>query len=69
VAYGFDVRRLDRILAMCDPANHASRRVMQKLGMVHLGEMVVGATTQVVELHELTPARWAGAGASFPDAE
>lgn len=67
--YGFDVLRLDRILAMCDPANHASRRVMQRLGMTYLRSLDVPGSTKVVEVHELTSADRASAGAVFPDGQ
>jgi RimJ/RimL family protein N-acetyltransferase len=35
MAYGFEVLRLDELLAFTVPANLASRRVMQRLGMRH----------------------------------
>jgi RimJ/RimL family protein N-acetyltransferase len=37
VRYGFDDLRLDRIVGVCDPQNHASFRVLQKTGLVHEG--------------------------------
>ena len=33
MAFGFEVLRLDRVWAGCDPDNHASARVLEKLGM------------------------------------
>lgn len=57
--HGFDVLGLDRIIALCDPANHASRRVMQKLGMVYVEDVEVPLrAAQVVEVHEITRAAW-----------
>lgn len=38
--YGFDALKLHRIIATCDPANAASRRVLEKLGMRHEGTFV-----------------------------
>jgi [ribosomal protein S5]-alanine N-acetyltransferase len=35
--YAFAKRRLNRIEATCMPANAGSRRVLEKLGMVHEG--------------------------------
>jgi [ribosomal protein S5]-alanine N-acetyltransferase len=33
VAHAFDVLGVDRVVAQVEPANHASRRVLEKLGM------------------------------------
>lgn len=33
LAYGFDILKLDRIIALAKPNNVASRRVMEKKGM------------------------------------
>jgi ribosomal-protein-alanine N-acetyltransferase len=35
--YGFETLKLAEIIALAFPANHASQRVMQKLGMIHEG--------------------------------
>ena len=37
VAYGFERLRLPRVVGICDPANHASRRVLEKAGMTYQG--------------------------------
>ena len=37
VRYGFREARLDRIVAVTDPGNHASRRVLEKAGLTYLG--------------------------------
>lgn len=36
--YGFDECDLDRIIAVTEPGNAASRRVLTKIGMMHLGQ-------------------------------
>jgi RimJ/RimL family protein N-acetyltransferase len=33
--FGFDVLQLDEIVALTNPTNHRSRRVMEKIGMVY----------------------------------
>lgn len=38
LAYAFDVLRLDEIVSFTVPANLASRRVMEKIGMSHRPE-------------------------------
>ena len=38
VAIGFDTLRLDEIVSFTVPANHRSRRVMERLGMSHSAE-------------------------------
>jgi RimJ/RimL family protein N-acetyltransferase len=39
VAFGFDELRLHRIFATCDPANAASARVLEKVGMRREGQL------------------------------
>ena len=38
IAYGFDELRLPRVVATIDEANHASIRIVKKLGMKRIGE-------------------------------
>jgi len=40
LAYGFEVSKLERIVAIAQPANRASIRVMEKIGMRYEREMV-----------------------------
>jgi ribosomal-protein-alanine N-acetyltransferase len=49
VAYGFDQLNLHRIFATCDPANVASERVLQKVGMKREGHL---------REHKLAKGRW-----------
>jgi RimJ/RimL family protein N-acetyltransferase len=44
--FGFDELRLHRIWADCDPANVASVRVLQKLGMRREGHLIENAWTK-----------------------
>lgn len=37
LAYGFEILKLDRIIALSKPENTASRRVIEKVGMRYLG--------------------------------
>lgn len=43
--YGFDVRDLDHIIAAAFVDNVASRRVLEKIGMIYTGEMVFAGRT------------------------
>jgi len=51
--FGFEGLGLDRIVARCNPENHASEKVMQKLGMRHLRDMPRGNTEGVARLYEI----------------
>lgn len=39
LAHAFDVLALHRVAATCDPANHASRRVLEKAGLNYEGHL------------------------------
>jgi len=56
--YGFDELALDRIIAICMPANVASRRVMAKLGMVQVSTARDTERDIDVEIHEIAGATW-----------
>lgn len=54
MSYGFEVARLDRIVAIAQPANRASLRVMEKLGMRFEKE----AKPRGFDVHLYAIARW-----------
>jgi len=56
-AYAFETLGLDRLIAVSDPENLASRRVLVKAGFEERGETDRYYETMCV-LFELTPARW-----------
>nr|WP_314545339.1 GNAT family N-acetyltransferase [uncultured Massilia sp.] len=56
VHYGFEVLAAPRLCAIRDPGNDASRRVMDKLGMRHVGMQVWNG--EAVPVHELARAEW-----------
>lgn len=53
VRHAFEVRGLDALLAGHNPENHASRRVLEKLGFVHLRDELFEGTGMVHPLYEL----------------
>lgn len=59
VQWGFEERRLDRIVAVATPENAASRRVMEKLGMRYEGVRPVYGQDSVY--YSLTPDAFARA--------
>jgi ribosomal-protein-alanine N-acetyltransferase len=57
--YAFDVLELDELLASTDPPNHASIRVMERLGMRFLE--AARAAGQPIVFYRITRAAWARA--------
>ena len=53
LAYGFEVVGLDRIIARYDPANVASGRVMEKLGMRHVDDLSTSGHSSVLRVCEI----------------
>lgn len=52
--FAFEDRGLDHLVSIRHPDNHASRRVMEKLGLRHAHETTVPATGQPVVVHIIT---------------
>jgi RimJ/RimL family protein N-acetyltransferase len=65
--FGFETVGLDRIISVCRPENHASERVMRKLGMTHARDDVhprLGVTVRIYAIERecwLRPGRAAAA--------
>ncbi|HET7720186.1 MAG TPA: GNAT family N-acetyltransferase [Acidimicrobiales bacterium] len=59
VRHGFDELGLDRIIAIVQPKNVASRRVIAKLGMVAVSTTRDAAREVDLEVHEISGATWA----------
>lgn len=53
-AYGFETLKLDRLVAVCDPENLGSRRVLKKSGFRELAESDLYYAVRTI-LHECTP--------------
>lgn len=58
VRFGFEDRRLERIISIAQVGNDASERVMAKLGMCLKGETVDPGCGRRVRIHELTRDRF-----------
>ncbi|SEG64732.1 Protein N-acetyltransferase, RimJ/RimL family [Actinacidiphila yanglinensis] len=61
MAFGFDEVRLDRIVSICHPDNHASRHVMTKLGMAFDRRTTVPAHGGAVDVTAITRQEYAAA--------
>jgi RimJ/RimL family protein N-acetyltransferase len=59
IRYGFDALALERIIAIVQPENVASRRVIGKLGMVQMATTRDAVRDVALEIHEITGAAWA----------
>ena len=47
LGHGFEALGLDRVVAVARPDNHGSRAVMEKIGLVHEGPVVVAGIPAV----------------------
>jgi RimJ/RimL family protein N-acetyltransferase len=61
MAFGFDEAGLDRMVSICNVQNHASRRVMTKLGMTLQRRTATPAHGTPVDVTEITRTRFAAA--------
>ncbi len=55
--YGFETGNLPYIVALAEPENVASQRVMQKIGMVHEG-LTMQYYSSPLELYRITREQW-----------
>jgi RimJ/RimL family protein N-acetyltransferase len=64
--FAFVVRGLDHLVSIRHPDNHASRRVMEKLGLRHARETTVPASGQPVVVHTIARREYEAADRTAP---
>ena len=62
LAFGFDVLGLDEIVAISEPANVASERVMQRLGMILDHDTTHPDREIPLRVYKMTRAVWNATG-------
>jgi RimJ/RimL family protein N-acetyltransferase len=65
LAYGFDGLGLERIISICRPANVASWRVMEKIGMWPERDTIHPVLGGPLRVYEVTRAAWAREGSGI----